>query len=156
MKVIHVDGSCKGNQQKNIKKRRMYTCVVVEELAKAGKPLNYMGPNDGSQINIVLIRGGSNNIAELIAIENGLKIARGLMYDEVLIKTDSSNNIAWINKDEIKSKKINDLKLTKKIHRRIKDIWIPQFKKVEFELVPREENLAGIVLEEESKKKLLV
>ena len=156
MNTIYVDGSCKGNEQPNIKKRRMYTCVVVEELALAKKSIRFLGANDGSDVAIVLIPGGSNNIAELIAIESGLKIAIGLSYQEVLIKSDSSTALAWVKADEIKSHKINDPELTKKIHNLIKDKWIPMIQKVEFELVPREKNLAGIKLDELSKTNLLV
>jgi len=86
--------------------------------------------------------GGSNNIAELIAVREALKWAKSQGWLEADIRTDSRNNLSWA-KGSTPGKKINDRARVLEIQREIKALDFP------FSLtwVPREDNIAGQHLE---------
>lgn len=135
--VVHVDGSCLYNNVKDQKMRRMSIGI-------------YDTNADYFQHEVALNKGGSNNIAELLACFQGLKYASDQGIKKVRIVTDSSNTVAWLGKKKI-GKKVNNPKLANDILGRIREI-MKWFVKVEVELVLRSENQAGIKLEEYLKK----
>jgi len=136
-KIIFTDGGCKGNHTKDISKRRMITCVVDDQLK------NY------SQIRVGTKKGGSNNIAELLAVWEGMCHAFNRDYKNLLIKVDSQVVYHWIKKDKV-SGKINDPEFTRMILKKIKGLekW---FDKFEIQVVPRSLNKAGVILDEKTK-----
>src|SRR5262249_4681313 len=128
--ILYTDGACSGNDQKDITKRKMIACVsefsgdiVVEKHQE----------------------GGSNNIAELLAVKEALFYAINNGFDEVEIRTDSRNNFSWVLGKKV-GKHINDrnavLILKTEIAAALKNI------KLNLEWTPRESNLAGRYLEQ--------
>ena len=88
-------------------------------------------------------KGGSNNIAEFMAVHEALDWAERNKYTCVEIKTDSKTNFAWVAGEIDDS--INDrtkVLLLRKAIDRLKG-------KVEFTLtwVPRKDNLAGALID---------
>ena len=142
-KIIFTDGACKFNNKKNISSRRMFVCIVDPQI-----------PNH-FQIRGAVKKGGSNNIAELLAVWIGIEYAFKKNYKNLLIKIDSQTIYYWIRRGAIKNMKINDPELTQKLLDRIQRIkgW---FQKFEVEVVPRLENKAGIILDEKTKGKNFV
>lgn len=127
--ILYVDGGCSGNAQKDMTKRRMVSVVTDES---------------GRVLIEKLEQGGSNNIAELLAVKEALVWAYVNKVAEVEILTDSRNNLAWVKGNSV-GKGVNDrsavmlLKNTIKVLRkdvRMKIIWIP-----------RDKNLAGHYIE---------
>jgi ribonuclease HI len=127
--ILFVDGGCSGNGGP-MKSRRMIS-VVADQF---GKVLSEEKNN-----------GGSNNIAEFIALKNAIKYAIEQGWKEVEIITDSMNNTHWFKK--LKQGKQNDFAWVKKIKDEI-DILK---QKIEIDLIwrPREENRAGHYIEEQ-------
>jgi ribonuclease HI len=135
--VLYVDGGCSGNEQHDLTKRRMVAVVtddkgvVVHEREQAG---------------------GSNNIAELIAVRDALMWARDHREgpQPVEIRTDSKNNLSWVFNPKL-GKRLNDRPTVEALRqeiaalslRRCAEQWVP------FTLVwvPRAENLAGHYIE---------
>jgi ribonuclease HI len=128
-KIFYIDGGCKGNQQLNLSKRKM-VAVVVDETGH------------------VLIEktesGGSNNIAELLAAKEALFWCMSHHVYEVEIRTDSQNNIAWIEGKNV-GKKLNDRNAVILLKNTIRACRMHVY--VDFKWIPREENLAGHYLE---------
>ncbi len=87
--------------------------------------------------------GGSNNIAELWAIQEALTWASEHGYNAVQIITDSMNNLAWI--DGRIGKKLNDRAAVLHLYETIRRLRAH----VSLEIVwtPRESNLAGRYIE---------
>lgn len=126
---LYVDGGCSNNDQTDMTLREMVSVVTTEMgtvLFEEGEP------------------GGSNNIAELIAVHAALQWCLANDVVEVEVFTDSKNNLAWVNKTKV-GKRINDrgrvlaLKaaiaaLRRKVHLTL--TW-----------VPREHNVAGHYIE---------
>lgn len=135
--VVHVDGSARFNNVKDQSRRRMSVGI-------------YDTNADYFQHNVALKKGGSNNLSEILAIFTGLKYASEQGVKEVRIVTDSTTAVSWIQKGKI-GKKVNDPALANDILGRIREIcgW---FENVEITLVRREDNQAGIRLEEFLKK----
>lgn len=127
--ILYVDGGCSGNGQKDLTKRKMVSVVT----RKNGKLL--------SELNMT---GGSNNIAELIAVQDALRWCVWRDVKEVEIRTDSRNNLAWVNGTKV-GKKINDrehvLNLKEAINTLREDV------KLTLVWVPRDENRAGHYIE---------
>lgn len=88
-------------------------------------------------------RGGSNNIAELWAVQEALTWATEKGHETVQVYTDSRNNFAWVN-GKI-GKKLNDRAAVLGLYHRINELR----KRVEVELVwvPRQDNVAGWYIE---------
>lgn len=80
--TLYVDGGCTGNGQRDLSKRAMIAVVTDD----AG--------------NVLVERpeaGGSNNVAELLAIYEALLWCHRHDVHAVHIFTDSRNNLAWGN-----------------------------------------------------------
>ena len=78
--VLYTDGGCSHNASSNFSKRKM-TAVVSDE--------------QGNMLIDKMQEGGSNNIAELLAIKEALLWCVVNNIKEVEIRTDSMNNFAW-------------------------------------------------------------
>src|SRR5215831_4089737 len=89
MTILYTDGGCSGNQQRIIKDRNMV--AVVSDAA--GKILI-----DRQE------RGGSNNIAELLAVKEALEWCVANSLADVEITTDSKNNLSWVQELNIRKK----------------------------------------------------
>lgn len=133
---LYIDGGCSGNKQPDMTKRTMISIVTDE----TGKVL--VDKNN---------HGGSNNIAEFIALEDAIDYALKNKQKKVRIITDSQNNISWFNRDDSKHKsqkaikRLNDPEWYQAIKERI-DL-LKQYIDIELEWVGREENLAGQYIE---------
>lgn len=86
--------------------------------------------------------GGSNNIAELLAVLWALKVAARAGHEQVEIVTDSVNNLAWA-RGHRPGMKINDRPQVLAIQAEIAALEMD----FTMTLVPRDRNLAGLVLE---------
>ena len=129
MTILYTDGGCSGNDQLDMSKRTMVVVVAAE---------------DGSLISERSEPGGSNNIAELMAVRDALKWAYNHGVSTVEIRTDSKNNESWVLGKKI-GKHINDraavLRLRAEIdsfraHISMLLVW-----------VPRDDNRAGHIIE---------
>src|SRR5260370_18118013 len=91
--ILYTDGGCAGNEQLDLSKRKMIAAVSDEHGA-------------------ILIEkhqeGGSNNIAELLAVREALLWSVANKIADVEIRTDSRNNLSWLLGKKA-GKKINDL-----------------------------------------------
>ncbi len=125
-RVIFTDGACRGNTQKDYSKRKMAWVVTDSER-------NVLSEKQDKD-------GGSNNIAEFLGILEALKVTTG----DLLIKTDSKNNLAWF--EGRIGKGINDYERTKKIHGKIEKE--KEGRDIKLKWVPRDENEAGLYIEE--------
>ena len=127
--TIYTDGGCSGNGQKDLSKRKMIAVATDD----TGKVLIEKKQN-----------GGSNNIAELLAVKEALMWCFNHNIKDVKIITDSKNTLSWVFKPKV-GKKINDrdlvLNLKTAIYALTKDI------KLKMEWLPREYNLAGHYIE---------
>jgi ribonuclease HI len=128
--TLYVDGGCTGNRLPNIAARQM-VMVVADD---AGEVLSERHST-----------GGSNNIAELEAVCDALAWCVENGRTDVQILTDSRNNLAWVFGSKV-GRKINDrprvLSLLRAIDRYRHSIALTMA------WVPREENLAGLYLDE--------
>lgn len=127
--TLYVDGGCSGNRSKSIGCRWMVS-VVTDEY--------------GRVVSEVTSAGGSNNIAELIAVRDALQAAVDASAESVTVYTDSKNNIAWVYGKKL-GKRLNDrdrvVALKDEIARlrssvNLLLVW-----------VPREKNVAGHYIE---------
>ena len=130
---LFIDGGCSGNDQKDMRKRRMISVVADER-------------------NNILIeeksRGGSNNIAEFIALYEAIRYCVENKIENVEIITDSKNNLSWFN-GQLKKRKQNNFEWILSIRNQIDRTR----KQVNINLIwrPREENLAGRYIESKFK-----
>jgi ribonuclease HI len=128
--MLYVDGGCTGNAHRDLSKRRMVSVVTDAE---------------GTVVRESARSGGSSNIAELEAVALALLVAEAAGATAVTICTDSRNNLSWVNGRKV-GKKLNDrdavLRLREEIARLRRGMALTLL------WVPREENLAGHVLEE--------
>lgn len=130
--VLYIDGGCSGNGQKDLAKRRM-VAVVTDEFG------NVLSESYGM--------GGSNNIAELLALRDALVwLQASAVTQPVEIRTDSSNNLAWGNNGKV-GKSANDRERVLSIQQEIKAL---RQAGLLFRLVwlPREQNIAGHYIEQ--------
>jgi ribonuclease HI len=129
MVVLYVDGGCSGNGQTDMSKRRMVSLVTDD----TGDVLR-----DESR------EGGSNNIAELIAVHLALNWCESNGIREVTVLTDSMNNLAWVNGRKV-GKHLNDRERVLRIRDGI--AHLRERINLTLEWVPREQNKAGHVIE---------
>lgn len=127
--ILHTDGGCSGNGNPDMSKRKMIAVVSDE----AG--------------NILIEKhqeGGSNNIAELLAVKEALMWCFNNKIKKVEIITDSMNNMSWVLKDKV-GKKLNDRATVLNLKTAIKAL----LQGIELKLTwkPREENQAGEYIE---------
>jgi ribonuclease HI len=128
--ILYTDGGCSGNDQRDLAKRKMVALVTDES---------------GLVISEELRDGGSNNIAELLAVRNAVQYARDQGVRHLQIKTHSRNNFAWVYGRKV-GKKINDQETVMRLRDEIDTLRT--FVTVELIWVPREQNLAGFVIEQ--------
>lgn len=127
--TLYADGGCSRNYQPNPSLRDMIAVV---------------SDSDGRVVVEKTHHGGSNNIAELLAVKEALAWAVEQGCEAVEIRTDSRNNFAWVA-GRI-GRKLNDRSAVLDLYETIRRLR----EKVHMELVwvPREENLAGWYIEE--------
>jgi ribonuclease HI len=123
--TLYADGGCAGNEQRDCFKRKMVAVVSDDQ----GHILI-----DKHQ------EGGSNNIAELLAVKEALLWCVANKIGDVEIRTDSRNNLAWVLGKKI-GKKLNDRDAVLNLKTAIDACR----SKVNLTLtwIPREQNLAG-------------
>jgi ribonuclease HI len=127
--ILYTDGGCSGNDQPDLSKRKMIAVVSDEH----GKILI-----DKRQ------DGGSNNIAELLAVKEALLWCSVNKIAAVEIRTDSMNNLAWVLGKKV-GKKINDRNAVLVLKTSI-DACRQQVN-LSLRWIPRGENLAGHYIE---------
>jgi len=126
--ILHIDGGCSGNKQKNYHKRSIIS--VVTDI-------------NGNVLIEKTEKGGSNNIAEFIALKEAVKYCVNHKIKQVEIITDSQNNINWLKR--LKKKKQNNYELVAEIREEI--VELSKFVDVDLIWKPREENIAGRYIE---------
>ena len=149
IKIIHTDGACKFNNEKDISKRKMYWAFVDSSRKDIPNDPFMRNFSMGTAINAQRKHSvASNNIAELLAVLEALKYCANPVrkYDNILIKTDSKVIYAWIKSGTV-NKKINAPEFTQMVLDEVRQ-RIAKFSTINFEVVPREDNLAGHILEE--------
>lgn len=129
MKTIYIDGGCSNNGQRDISIREMISVVTDDEGVVLADLEGF---------------GGSNNIAELIALREAIIWAIKEKLDEVCIISDSKNTLAWY-RNGVRNKKINDYERTVAILEEIKTLR--KLISIDLKWLPREENLAGHYIE---------
>jgi ribonuclease HI len=127
--VLYTDGGCSGNDQLDLSKRKMVAVVSDEQ----GKILIDKHQN-----------GGSNNIAELLAVKEALLWCSVNKIANVEIRTDSMNNLAWVRGKKV-GKKINDRDTVLALKTSI-DACRQQVN-LSLKWIPRARNLAGHYIE---------
>jgi ribonuclease HI len=132
MKItLYTDGGCSGNDQPDLAKRQMIAVVAL---------------TNGDVVVDKHQEGGSNNIAELLAVKEALLWASVNGYKDVKLKTDSRNNFAWVFGKKV-GKHLNDrdhvLALKSSIAGILTDVKLEMF------WVPRGENIAGHYIEQQ-------
>ena len=127
--ILNTDGGCSGNGQKDLSKRKMIAVVTDE---------------GGNVIIEKFQDGGSNNIAELLAVKEALMWCFNSGIKNVEIITDSQNNISWVWNKKV-GKKINDRETVMNLKNTI-DVLLKDIK-LTLTWKPREENWAGIYIE---------
>ena len=129
MTVLYTDGGCSGNDQPDMSKRKMVMVVASE---------------DGTLISERSEAGGSNNIAELMAVRDALKWAVEQRFEAIEIRSDSRNNVSWVLGKKV-GKNINDRARVLSLKAEI-DVLMAQVR-LYLIWVPREENKAGHIIE---------
>ena len=123
--ILYTDGGCAGNEQRDCSKRKMVAVVS----------------NDQGHILVDKHQeGGSNNIAELLAVKEALLWCVANNVGNVEIRTDSRNNLAWVLGKKV-GKKLKDRDAVLNLKAAIAACR----SKVNLTLtwIPREQNLAG-------------
>jgi ribonuclease HI len=128
--ILYTDGGCSGNEQLDLTKRKM-VAVVSDET--------------GAILVEKVQQGGSNNIAELLAVKEALVWAVTQKFHEVEIRTDSRNNLAWTFGKNV-GKKINDRDAVLALKSVIDSCR--NAVRVEMKWIPRNSNLAGKYIEQ--------
>jgi len=129
MKILFTDGGCSGNEQRDPKRRQM-VAVVTDE--------------NGSILVEKTQEGGSNNVAELLAVKEALAWAVAHKHDEIEIRTDSTNNLAWVLGTRV-GEKINDRDAVLALKSSIDSL--KSVVKCKLVLIPRSQNKAGHYIE---------
>ena len=88
--------------------------------------------------------GGSNNIAELLAVKEALSWAVANKHDQIEIRTDSKNNFAWFHGTKV-GKNINDRAAVLALKSSIDSL--KSMVKTKLVLIPRSQNKAGHYIE---------
>jgi ribonuclease HI len=81
MKILYTDGGCTNNNHTDVAKRAMSVAVVDDR---------------GEVLVLKEEWGGSNNIAEFLAVKEALIWAKQQGYKALQIRTDSKNNLSWL------------------------------------------------------------
>jgi ribonuclease HI len=123
--VLYTDGGCSGNEQRYLARRRMVAVVTAD---------------DGCVLVHDQAVGGSNNIAELLAVVAALRWCSDRSVRVVEIRTDSKNNLAWASGRQ-PGKNINDRARVLALQSEIASYR----RHVQFSLtwIPRDQNRAG-------------
>ena len=126
--ILYTDGGCTGNEQLDASQRAMSAVVSGA---------------DGTILVHLTRSGGSNNIAELQAVELALRWATDNGHKAVEIRTDSTNTLAWVQ-GRI-GRKMND-------RNAVLEAWsrtnlLRRDADLTLHWIPREQNLAGQFLE---------
>lgn len=117
--ILYTDGGCSNNDQKDISKRSMVFVVT---------------DNWGNVLIDKAQQGGSNNIAELLAVREALTWVVQEKRPTVEIRTDSRNNFAWVLGKKV-GKHLNDRTTVLAIknvidglrqHIELKLVWVPR------------------------------
>ena len=127
--ILYTDGGCSGNEQLDPSKRKMVAVVSDEH---------------GTVLIDRHVRGGSNNIAELLAVKEALLWCIANKIGDVEIRTDSRNNLSWVLGKKV-GKKINDRNAVIELKTSI-DACRSQLS-LFLGWIPREQNLAGHYIE---------
>ena len=128
--VLYIDGGCSGNGQPDLSKRRMVSVVTDEA---------------GVVLSESLAVGGSNNIAELIAVRDAIRWCGMKGIHQAHVMTDSQNNLSWTFSTKV-GKAINDRQTVLAIKSEITAAFVAGFD-LTLTWVPRENNLAGHYIE---------
>ncbi len=128
--VLYIDGGCSGNGQKDLDKRRMIAVVADA---------------NGMLVNESHHHGGSNNIAELIALRDALRWCEGHGVREAEIYTDSENTRAWARPGSKTGQGINDRPRVLALKDEI--AFLRHAIRIDLIWLPREQNLAGHIIE---------
>ncbi len=124
---LFTDGRCNNHEPDPAK--RTIRAVVTDET--------------GKKLVDKLLKGGSNNIAELWAVAEALKFAKECGITELDLHTDSRNNLAWI--DGRIGKNLNDRNAVLKLMLAINTFR--QNVKLNLTWIPRKNNVAGVYIE---------
>jgi ribonuclease HI len=128
--ILYTDGGCSGNDQPDLSKRKMIAAVADER-------------------GVILVEkhqeGGSNNIAELLAVKEALIWCVTNKITDVEIRTDSKNNFAWVLGNKV-GKKINDRDAVLVLKTSIDACRLQLALSLKW--IPREQNLAGHYIEQ--------
>ncbi len=127
--ILYTDGGCSGNEQRDLSKRKMIAAVSDEH---------------GTILIDKHQEGGSNNIAELLAVKEALEWCVANKIGDVEIRTDSTNNLAWVLGKKV-GKKINDRDAVLALKTSI-DACRSQLN-LFLKWIPRKHNLAGHYVE---------
>ncbi len=127
--ILYTDGGCSGNEQRELSKRNMIAAVTDEH---------------GTILIDKHQEGGSNNIAELLAVKEALEWCVAKKICDVEIRTDSTNNLAWVLGKKV-GKKINDRDAVLALKTSI-DACRSRLN-LSLKWIPREQNLAGHYVE---------
>jgi ribonuclease HI len=127
--ILYTDGGCSGNEQLDLSKRRMVAVVSDEH---------------GTVLIDKRVEGGSNNIAELLAVNEALLWCVANKIGDVEIRTDSTNNLSWVRNKEV-GKQINDRNAVIELKTSI-DACQSQLS-LSLKWIPRAQNLAGHYIE---------
>src|SRR3972149_18536 len=128
-KILYTDGGCKGNEQRTLSRRQM-TALVTDA--------------DGVVLAARVLPGGSNNIAELLAVQYALEWCVLHEVPSVEIRTDSRNTLAWVKSKRV-GKNCNDRAYVLRIKQRI--ATLRHVIGLTLTWIPREENKAGHKIE---------
>lgn len=126
---LFTDGSC--DNFRNIKDRTMLIVVTDE---------------NGTVLVENTKLGGSSNVAELWAVAEAMLWAKESRVAELEVFTDSRNNLAWLKGNV--GKKLNDRNAVMDLLTAIENL--KQYVNMSVSWVSREENVAGIFIEERS------
>ena len=123
--ILYTDGGCAGNEQRDCSKRKMVAVVA----------------NDQGHILVDTHQdGGSNNIAELLAVKEALQWCAAHKIGDVEIRTDSQSNLAWVLGRKV-GKKLNDREVVLRLIAAI-DACRSNVN-LTLTWIPRRQNLAG-------------
>ena len=130
MHILFTDGGCTNSNQKDQSIRKLI--MVVSD-------------SESNILSETYMDGGSNNIAELLAIESALQVIENRDdKQDYFIKTDSKVAMAWLKSPKV-GKHLNNRTLVLEIKERIR--LLRERMSVTFGWIPREENLAGHYIE---------
>src|SRR5438105_1995705 len=116
--LLYTDGACTNNNQRDLTKRQMTASVV----SATGEVLTFRTE-----------QGGSNNIAELLAVRDALQWAVENGYCTVQIRTDSQNNLRWVEgnigfdvNDRERALRIYEEITALRLRVRMQLLWVPR------------------------------